>query len=281
MVQGQSNDSHAALLQRWIDVLHRWEDKKSQYQIELDQTTDLDQKQALVQGIEACENVIQTSQGLIQALSDRNLSASAQFPTPEMLALESPPVSTASPTAASLPAQQPSTPQVFSDPVAAALTTLDPSISNLSISVSSATPSPDVQTPTLKSLLKIGLPLLILAAVGLVTFRPKNPCTLAPDGSYSNIGLAMRVKQVLQASNDAADAETVAVGQYGCTVILKGTVPSQAVQRRIIDLAQGVTLPSQAPLEQAKRALGQESEQIQPVSGVVSSQLTIKPSALP
>lgn len=274
MVQGQPNDSHAALLQRWIDVLHRWEEKKSQYQIELDQATDLDQKQELVQGIEACENVIQTSQGLIQALSDRNLSASAQFPTPEMLNLEPQPHLENHqpwPAAALSPPPQPSPSLV------ATLATSEQPDNATSLTLPPASPS-DLQTPTLKGLLKIGLPLLILAAVGLVSFRPKNPCTLAPDGTYSNTGLAMRVKQALRTSPEAANAKAVAVGQYGCTVILKGIVPSQAAERSIIDLAKGVTLPSQAPLEQAKRALGQKSAQIQPVSDVIS-ELTIKPDA--
>ncbi|MGB7414404.1 MAG: BON domain-containing protein, partial [Thermosynechococcaceae cyanobacterium] len=201
------------------------------------------------------------------------------FPTPEMLALDASSVSTQAPLTAVPPSSRQPTPQVTSTPIVAT-----PKTSHSSISATSA-PSPlsppsEEQTPTLKSLLKVGLPLLILAAVGLVTFRPKNPCTVAPDGSYSNTGLAMRVKQAFQASTDADAADAVDVGQYGCTVILKGTVPSQAAQRRIIDLAKGITLPSQAPLEQAKRALGQKSAQIQPVSSVVS-QLTIKPSALP
>jgi hypothetical protein len=277
MVQGQSKDSHAALLQRWIDVLHRWEEKKSQYQIELDQATDLDQKQELAQGIEACETVIQTSQGLIQALSDRNLAVSTSFPAPEMLTLDASATGAQTPSTTATTQQEPSSSQVAPSAAITLLPASDLSTAQTPSPAFSAPPS-DLQSPTMKGLLKIGLPLIIIAAVGLVTFRPKNACKLAPDGSYSDTGLAKRVQQVLSTSDYAAEFKTVSVGQYGCTIVLKGRVSSQAVQRKMVDLAQSITLPSQSPIEQAKRALGQESDQVQPVEGVDSQLLTVKTS---
>lgn len=285
MDQEQANDSRSALLQRWLDVLHRWEEKRSQYQIELDKTTDAAQREELRQGVESCEQVIQTSQGLIQALSDRN-------PPPSVSGIEPPteswllpnsaapapapsselPVSSPEPLPGITPPNLPDTSvevqqlQPVSVPEAAPAQTSAPVQSSWQAPPPVTAPPPSVA----KRLLKIGLPLLILVAGGLAIFRPKNVCKLAPDGAYSSAGLARWVEQALAESEYAESARTVSVAQYGCTIILKGTVPSAEAKRNVNAIAQGVKLPSQAPFDQVKRALGMEAAEVWPVKGVVS-----------
>jgi hypothetical protein len=293
MDQEQANDSRSALLQRWLDVLHRWEEKRSHYQIELDKTTDPAKQQELEQGIESCEHVIQTSQGLIQALSDRNPQqpiSGIEPPTeswllPDDSASEptaqdppsAPPVPPASPLPGIAPANVPSSPVV-----AQSMPSTLPSGEDLAPETISPILPPPVQpwqmplpptaTPpsTAKRLLKVGLPLLILVAAGFAMFRPRNVCKLAPNGAYSNTGLALWVQQTLANSDDADSARTVSIGQYGCTIILEGVVSSVEEQRNIITLTQGIKLPSQAPAEQIKRALGLDAAEVRPVQGVVS-----------
>lgn len=279
MDQEQSNDSHSALLQRWIDVLHRWEEKRSQYQVELDRATDIAHKVELEQGIQACENVIHTSQGLIQALSDWDapIPDSVLMSTPagtDPSAPETSQTSSLSSQASPVEAQQ-RLPAVFeAEPSSTAmLAPRRPSQSRRSRPVTKRSSS----RSTLKPFLKVGLPLLIIVAASLAIFRPKNECKLSPDGAYDSTGLATWVQQALEQSEVAKSAQAVNVGQYGCTIVLKGTVSSVAEQSRIIAIAKGIKLPSQAPWEQMKRAFGMESKVVKPVQDVVS-QLQVQPS---
>ncbi len=305
MDQEQANDSRSALLQRWLDVLHRWEEKRSQYQIELDKTTDVSKQQELVQGIESCEHVIQTSQGLIQALSDRNPQPS--IPDAEPLT-ESwlPPDDATLAAQVSLPSSAPEsspsalaglTPPGVSSPFVESQSISTPLIEGegggldlgaAESGVATSVPSPSLQPwqvpspsgpgshpatsePSIaKRWLQVALPVFILLAVGAAMFRPKNVCKLDPNGAYSNSGLALWVRQALTQSQYADSARTVSIGQYGCTIELNGTVASIEDQRNIMALIQDVQLPSQAPIERIKRSFGLESAKINPVQGVVS-----------
>jgi hypothetical protein len=290
MDQERANDSRSALLQRWLDVLHRWEEKRSHYQIELDKTTDSTKQQELEQGIESCEHVIQTSQGLIQALSDRSPQkpiSGIEPPTESWLlpddsasapTAQDPPSDPSVPPSSPLPGIAPS--NVPSPPVAAqSMPSTLPSGEDLAPEVTSSIlppaqpwqmPLPPTAPPpsTAKRLLKVGLPLLVLVAAGFAMFRPRNVCKLAPNGAYSNTGLALWVQQTLADSDNAGS--TVSVGQYGCTIILTGVVSSVEEQRNIVALTHGIKLPSQAPAEQIKRALGLTAAEVRPVQGVVS-----------
>ncbi|MEO0375839.1 MAG: hypothetical protein AAF329_14685 [Cyanobacteria bacterium P01_A01_bin.17] len=282
MDQEQAHDSRSALLQRWLDVLHRWEEKRSQYQIELDKATDVAQQEELRQGVESCEQVIQTSQGLIQALSDR-------YPPPSVAGIEPPTeswllpsVSTSAPAPSSELPVSPSGPLPGLDlPVPASpmeVQALRPASEEAASAASSLAVQPWQMPPPMtapppsmaKRLLKIGLPLLILVAGGLAIFRPKNVCKLAPNGAYNSAGLALWVEQALAESDYAESARTVSIAQFGCTIVLKGTVPSVEVKRNISALTEGVKLPSQAPIDQIKRALGMDAAEVWPVKGVVS-----------
>ncbi|PZD74666.1 hypothetical protein C1752_00761 [Acaryochloris thomasi RCC1774] len=282
MDQEQAHDSRSALLQRWLDVLHRWEEKRSQYQIELDKTTDVAQQEELRQGIESCEQVIQTSQGLIQALSDRYPQSSVSGIEPPTESWLLPSVSTSTPAPSSeLPVSPPAAFPGLALPAPASLIeaqTLRPAseeaataTNSLSIQPWQMPPPVTAHPPSMaKRLLKIGLPLLILVAGGLAIFRPKNVCKLAPNGAYNSAGLALWVEQALAESEYAESARTVSIAQFGCTIILKGTVPSVEVKHNVGALAEGVKLPSQAPLDQIKRALGMDAAEVWPVKGVVS-----------
>ncbi len=302
MDQEQAKDSQSALLQRWIDVLHRWEEKRTHYQIELDKSIDPDHKQELEQGIVSCDQVIQTSQGLIQALSDRNsqpppnTNSLAEQPSSvlsqdltQQLSNSSSPSSTPK---IFIPNVPPSSPLTVEELTGNSQESLPPAFSENHSESSSpqqlrsipkpllvpeAPTQPRSLQPVLKRILKVGLPLFIIAATGLAAFRPKNICKLAPGGGYSNTGLALWVQQALK-DTDSTSAQTVSIGQYGCTIVLKGTVKNQVVQRNIIRLTKDIKLPSQAPIDQFKRALGLETVQVKPVQGVVSKLKVMNPN---
>ncbi|MCU0553050.1 MAG: BON domain-containing protein [Leptolyngbya sp. Prado105] len=59
-------------------------------------------------------------------------------------------------------------------------------------------------------------------------------------GEYDQSGLAKRVALAFDQSNELADIETLWVAQTGTTVVLKGTVPSQAELNKAIEIANGV-----------------------------------------
>ncbi|UNU25622.1 BON domain-containing protein [Microcoleus vaginatus] len=77
------------------------------------------------------------------------------------------------------------------------------------------------------------------------------PERMGLNGEYDQSGLAKRVAQAFDANPDVADIETVYVAQHGTTVVLKGTVPDQAIVNKLVTIAKGV-----------KGATGVETDQV-------------------
>lgn len=85
-------------------------------------------------------------------------------------------------------------------------------------------------------------------AAGGQTIPPER---MGLNGEYDQSGLAKRVAQAFDANPDVADIETVYVAQHGTTVVLKGTVPDQAIVNKLVTIAKGV-----------KGASGVETDQV-------------------
>jgi len=77
------------------------------------------------------------------------------------------------------------------------------------------------------------------------------PERMGLNGEYDQSGLAKRVAQAFDANPEVADIETVYVAQLGTTVVLKGTVPDQAIINKLVTIAKGV-----------KGATGVETDQV-------------------
>ncbi|MEG4022679.1 BON domain-containing protein [Microcoleus sp. S13C4] len=77
------------------------------------------------------------------------------------------------------------------------------------------------------------------------------PERMGLNGEYDQSGLAKRVAQAFDANPEVADIETVYVAQLGTTVVLKGTVPDQAIVNKLVTIAKGV-----------KGATGVETDQV-------------------
>ncbi|MEG4211793.1 BON domain-containing protein [Microcoleus sp. S13_B4] len=77
------------------------------------------------------------------------------------------------------------------------------------------------------------------------------PERMGLNGEYDQSGLAKRVAQAFDANPEVADIETVYVAQLGTTVVLKGTVPEQAIVNKLVTIAKGV-----------KGATGVETDQV-------------------
>ncbi len=60
------------------------------------------------------------------------------------------------------------------------------------------------------------------------------------NGEYDQSGLAKRVALAFDQHSDVADINTVYVAQTGSTVVLKGTVPSQDILTRLVQIAKSV-----------------------------------------
>lgn len=60
------------------------------------------------------------------------------------------------------------------------------------------------------------------------------------DGKYDPSGLAKRVASAFASDTELAEIDTIYVAQTGSTVILKGTVPNQAILDKMVTIAQSV-----------------------------------------
>lgn len=60
------------------------------------------------------------------------------------------------------------------------------------------------------------------------------------NGEYDQSGLAKRVALAFDEDSSLDDVETLWVAQLGTTVVLKGSVPSQDVLNKAIEIAKGV-----------------------------------------
>jgi osmotically-inducible protein OsmY len=74
----------------------------------------------------------------------------------------------------------------------------------------------------------------------------KSPDAIPPErvglnGEYDDSGLAKRVAQSFDQDAQLDDVETLFVAQTSSTVVLKGTVPSQAILNRMVTVARGVS----------------------------------------
>ena len=288
MSQGKSLSPNSAL-KHWTNLLHQWENKRSRYQSKHSKTKDPTQQIELQEAIKTCNDVIQTCQGLIQTLTATELDLPSESTLLDSLS------SSETPTPEELDIDQPSEP-LPSDTQSRSSDSqeIDQIIDQLSESQQSTLPQssqrtdpsdPSSASPSSTQQLHIGfkqviggvLPILIIAAALVVIFRPRNICTIAPDGTYSSMGLAMWVEKAIQDSAYSSNLKSIAVAQLGCTIILKGVVPSLAIKDNLIEISKNIEIPDQTPIERFKRQfhLG-ENKFVKPVAEI-NSELKVDP----
>ena len=302
-----SSNSDPTLLKRWTDVLQYWEKKRSRYEIDKANTTDPTKQLECQQGIDTCQDVIDTCQGLIQALNaQEGAPAPASVAPLGMLAPESAETgSVESETdlvravAASAPAPTQGLEAEMKAPKSeAGATSTLPMSTPVESSPQTQKPSPQTQpsqrqdvghqraasvpvgsaTVWLKRILGGALPILMVVAVFLALFRSRDNCKIAPDGSYSPDGLSLQVRKVLAADPRYASLKSISVAQYGCTIVLRGMVPTRQLADELVQLVRQTQVPSQTLTERVKRRFNWgQSEPIQPIEAV-QSELRVAPT---
>jgi hypothetical protein len=70
------------------------------------------------------------------------------------------------------------------------------------------------------------------------------------NGEYDQSGLAKRVALAFDEDTSVTDVETLWVAQTGGSVVLKGSVPSQEVLDRMVELASGVSGATDVSIDQ-------------------------------
>ncbi len=73
---------------------------------------------------------------------------------------------------------------------------------------------------------------------------------LGLSGEYDQSGLAKRVSLAFDEDASVTDVDTLWVAQTGGSVVLKGSVPSQEILDRMIELASGVSGTTDVNIEQ-------------------------------
>ena len=283
MSSGTPSNANATLLKRWANVLEYWQKKRSQYEAEKARTSDPARQLEHQQGIETCQAVIDTCQGLIQILSNRaseGLSLS--------LAAQSSPTMSKSMSVGlgdvEIPAVETNPPVLEAiDPVAPLMS--PPSHPKARGTQARGWGRPPSSTSPIasviwrKRILGGALPVLLFAAAFMALFRPRDVCKIAPDGSYSRNGLSLQVRQALTATQRYAGLTSISVSQNGCTIVLKGTVPSQQVADELIQTVQTVQVPSQTFVDRLKQRFTQNQRQwVEPVEAVKSELKVISSS---
>jgi hypothetical protein len=298
MNPGTSSGADQALLRRWVNVLQYWEQKRSQYEFEKATTTDPNQQLVLQQEIETCQDVIDTCQGLIQALNRApkdKLSVVAGPSTfqrfglgPQTMPASIESKAVHSPTAAWARGPAPTSIEAELDAIAplqsqtTALTSPQEPFRQRKQQRRKTTGSTALGSVHwgVKPILGGALPVLLIVAAFMVLFRPRDVCKIAPDGSYSQDGLSLQVKKALVADPSSPSVISLSVAQNGCAIVLKGTVPSQQVADELVKRVLAVQVPSQtfsARLQQ--RFSDGQTQWVQPVEAV-KSELKVVPAPL-
>jgi osmotically-inducible protein OsmY len=70
------------------------------------------------------------------------------------------------------------------------------------------------------------------------------------NGEYDQSGLAKRVALAFDEDSSVTDVETLWVAQTGGSVVLKGSVPSQEILDRMVELASGVSGATDVSIDQ-------------------------------
>lgn len=69
---------------------------------------------------------------------------------------------------------------------------------------------------------------------------PVPPQNMGLEGEYDSNGLAKRVAAAFDEIKELENIETISIAQDGCTIMLNGSVPSEAILVRMIDAASKV-----------------------------------------
>jgi len=72
------------------------------------------------------------------------------------------------------------------------------------------------------------------------------------NGEYDQSGLSKRVALAFDEDAAVTDVETLWVAQTGGSVLLKGTVPSQEILDRMVEIASGVSGTTDVNIDQVK-----------------------------
>lgn len=73
---------------------------------------------------------------------------------------------------------------------------------------------------------------------------------LGLNGEYDQSGLAKRVALAFDGDSSVTDVDTLWVAQTGGSVVLKGSVPSQEILDRMVELASGVSGATDVAIDQ-------------------------------
>ncbi len=84
------------------------------------------------------------------------------------------------------------------------------------------------------------------------TGEPVPPERVGLNGEYDQSGLAKRVAAAFDDDSQIDDIDTLYVAQTGTTVVLKGSVPSQQILTRIVQVAKGVNGAGSVETDQVK-----------------------------
>ncbi|MCM1984031.1 hypothetical protein [Lyngbya confervoides] len=124
-----------------------------------------------------------------------------------------------------------------------------------------------------KKVLSVSLPFVILAAIAVLSLRPRDACRIALDGSYDPHGLSQWVSQALQQQqgNYLSQRNAIMVSQYGCTIVVKGYVPTVNAQNEILAIAKSTQVRNDRPNHWFLKLFQSErTEPLQPVAEVIN-----------
>lgn len=76
------------------------------------------------------------------------------------------------------------------------------------------------------------------------------PERVGVNGEYDQSGLAKRVAIAFDGDSDVMDVDTLWVAQTGGSVVLKGSVPSQEILDKMVELASGVSGATDVSVDQ-------------------------------
>jgi osmotically-inducible protein OsmY len=77
-----------------------------------------------------------------------------------------------------------------------------------------------------------------------------SPERLGLNGEYDQSGLAKRVALAFDEDSSVTDVDSLWVAQTGGSVVLKGSVPSQEILDRMVELASGVSGATDVSIDQ-------------------------------
>ncbi len=99
-----------------------------------------------------------------------------------------------------------------------------------------------------KRLWRILLLLLIPFVTWVVIFfsRDVDPCRITPQGKHSANGLALHVQNALKTSEYSQEASELDIRQFGCTIVLKGSVKNESIRDDLDNIARKVQVKTPA-----------------------------------